>query len=75
MIREVRAWPIFEGVRGAEPADVDAIAKALAALSRFAAANADRLSSIDVNPFVVWPQGKGGAALDALVTPADPADR
>jgi acyl-CoA synthetase (NDP forming) len=74
MMREVRAWPIFEGARGERPADIDALAKALCALSRFAAANADRLSSIDVNPFVVWPEGQGGAALDALVTPAAPAD-
>jgi acyl-CoA synthetase (NDP forming) len=70
MMREVRAWPIFEGVRGAERADIDALAKALSALSRFAAANADRLSSIDVNPFVVWGAGRGAAALDALVIPA-----
>jgi len=72
MIREVRSWPLLDGARGAEPADVDALAKALSGLSRFAAANADRVSTIDVNPFVVWPKGKGAAALDALValTPA-----
>jgi acyl-CoA synthetase (NDP forming) len=75
MIREIRAWPLFEGVRGRGAADVDALAKAISALSRFAAANADRLEAIDVNPFVVWGQGQGGAALDALVTPAAPPAR
>jgi hypothetical protein len=70
MIREVRAWPMFAGARGAGPADVDVLAKAISALSRFAAANADRLSTIDINPFIVWSEGKGAAALDALVTPA-----
>jgi len=76
MIREIRAWPMFEGVRGVGPADVEALAKAISALSRFAAANADRLSTIDINPFVVWREGKGAAALDALVTPiaSDAAD-
>ena len=72
MIREINGWPLLEGVRGSKPADVDAVASALAALSRFAAANADRLVSIDVNPFVVWEQGKGAAALDALITFAGP---
>jgi acyl-CoA synthetase (NDP forming) len=67
MIREIRAWPLLAGVRGAKPADVDALARAISALSRFAAANADRLASIDINPFVVWDQGKGAAALDGLV--------
>jgi len=72
MIREIAGWPLLEGVRGGKPADLDALARALAALSRFAAANADRLVSIDVNPFVVWEQGKGAAALDALITFAGP---
>jgi acyl-CoA synthetase (NDP forming) len=74
MMREVGAWPLLEGVRGTPPADIDILAKALSALSRFAAANADRLSSIDINPFVVWSEGAGGAALDALVTPASPTE-
>jgi acetate---CoA ligase (ADP-forming) len=72
MIREIRGWPLLEGVRGSKPADVAALALALAALSRFAAANADRLVSIDVNPFTVWEEGKGAAALDALIIFTDP---
>jgi acetate---CoA ligase (ADP-forming) len=72
MIHEIQGWPLLEGVRGGKTADVDALARALAALSRFAAANAERLVLIDVNPFVVWEQGTGAAALDALITFADP---
>ena len=48
---------------------MDALADALVNLSRFAAANADKLSSVDLNPFVVLPEGKGAVALDALVVP------
>ena len=47
--------------------DVDALAGAVAALSRFAAAHADVVESVDVNPFVALPEGKGGLALDALI--------
>ena len=46
---------------------MDALAAAVAALSRFAAAHADAIESVDVNPFVVLPEGEGGLALDALV--------
>lgn len=67
MIREIRGYPMLEGVRGAAPADVDALAEMLAALSRFAAANAERIDSIDLNPVRVLDKGRGAIALDALI--------
>jgi hypothetical protein len=41
----------------------------LAALSRFAAANADTVESVDLNPVLVMPAGQGVVALDALLVP------
>ena len=67
MIDEVKGRAMLDGVRGAPPADVDALAKALAQLSSFAAANADTMETIDVNPFLVRPKGQGAVAVDALV--------
>ncbi|MCP5368574.1 MAG: acetate--CoA ligase family protein [Hyphomicrobiales bacterium] len=67
MVREIRGFPLLAGARGAEPADLDALAQALARVSAFAAANADRLESLDINPFRVLP--KGALALDALIVP------
>lgn len=69
MIEETKGVKLLRGVRGRPPADMDALADALVNLSRFAAANADKLSSVDLNPFVVLPEGKGAVALDALVVP------
>ena len=69
MIREIKGYTILQGARGAPPADIPALAKALSNLSIFAAANADTLESVDINPFVVHPKGKGAVALDALVVP------
>jgi len=69
MIREVRGYPLLQGVRGQPPADVEALAEALSRLSVYAAANADTLESIDVNPFIVRPSGEGAVAVDALVVP------
>lgn len=68
MIREIRGSAMLDGVRGAAPADVDALASALVALSHVAAEHRSRFDSIEVNPFLVRPQGHGAAALDALIT-------
>lgn len=67
MIGEIRGRRVLDGLRGAAPCDVDALADALAALSAFAIEAGDRLSSVDVNPLVVLPQGRGVMALDAVV--------
>jgi acyl-CoA synthetase (NDP forming) len=70
MIREIKGFKILEGVRGAPPADVEALAEALAKLSVFAAANEAKLDSIDINPFIVLPEGRGAVAVDALIVPS-----
>ena len=69
MMRELRGFPLLDGVRGRPRGDLDATASALAALSRFAAAHADGLDSAELNPVVVLPEGRGVVALDALVVP------
>ena len=68
MIDEIKARAVLDGWRGRPAADIDALAKALVALSQFAAAAGDKLDSIDLNPFVVLPKGKGAVALDAVLT-------
>ena len=74
MIAGLRCAQVLEGARGRPRCDVDALASAVAALSRFAAAHPDIVESVDVNPFVVLPSGRGGVALDALIVsrPPDP---
>lgn len=69
MIREIRGFAMLEGVRGAAPADIEALARMLSDLSRFAAANAAGIESIDLNPVRVLERGKGLVALDALIVP------
>lgn len=68
MIGDIRGAAMLAGARGTEPSDVEALARALVALSRLADAHRDRLDSVDVNPFIVRPDGHGALALDALVT-------
>ena len=69
MIREVKGFKVLQGARGRPPADLEALAEALARLSVLAAAGAERIESIDVNPFLVLPEGQGALALDALIVP------
>lgn len=70
MIDELKGVALLKGARGQAKADIGALARALAQLSVFAAANADALDSIDINPFLVRPEGQGAVALDALIVPA-----
>lgn len=66
MVGELRASPIFAGVRGEPPRDVEALAQALASVSRMAWALRDRLAELDVNPLLVLPERGGVVAVDAL---------
>lgn len=68
MIREIRGAAILDGIRGGKPSDVNALAHVLSKLSMFAFSNRASISEIDINPFMVLEAGKGGFALDALIT-------
>ncbi|MBL6954138.1 MAG: acetate--CoA ligase family protein [Alphaproteobacteria bacterium] len=67
MIDEVRGRALLDGVRGQPAADVDALALGLCQLSVYAAAHADVIESIDINPFLVKAKGEGAIAVDALI--------
>lgn len=69
MITEVKGSILLAGLRGQPPADEEALAEAIAALSVYAARHADALESIDINPFLVLARGEGALALDALIVP------
>jgi acyl-CoA synthetase (NDP forming) len=58
---------VLRGVRGAPPADVDALAGAMARLSVLAQDLGDLVDAVDVNPVLVGPSG--AVAVDALVIP------
>ena len=61
---------IFSGVRGAPPADLEALAEMAARLSWLAYDLRDDVTEMDLNPVIVLPKGQGAVAVDALlVTP------
>ena len=69
MLRSLKAFAMLDGARGRPRADTAAAARAIAALSRFAAAHARTISEIDINPLLLMPEGQGVVALDALLVP------
>lgn len=73
MIRGLRMFPLLDGARGQEKADVAAAAKTVSKLSHFACAHAGDVAEIDLNPILVRPQGQGVTVLDALMIPVSSA--
>ena len=67
MLRELRAFPLLDGWRGGAKADVAAAAGVVSALSALAAANADHVETIEINPLRVLAAGQGAVALDAVI--------
>ena len=65
MLDRLAVRPLLDGVRGAPPADLDAVARAVVDLSVLAVDLGDRLATLDLNPLVAGPDGC--VAVDALV--------
>ncbi|MGB1409755.1 acetate--CoA ligase family protein, partial [Alloalcanivorax venustensis] len=67
MIDELHGRDLLFGARGRPRADVEALAALLVKVSEFAVSAGDSLESLDINPVLVRPEGRGAVALDALV--------
>ena len=63
----LRVSRLLRGYRGAPAGDRAALVDAIEAVAGYAAAQADKLLEIDVNPLLVFAQGAGVAAVDALI--------
>ena len=69
MLGELRGLPLLQGARGARPADLDAVAQAIAALGDAALSLDGALRALEVNP--LWVNGDQVEALDVLVVTQD----
>ncbi|HMF50210.1 MAG TPA: acetate--CoA ligase family protein, partial [Candidatus Saccharimonadales bacterium] len=66
-LESLKGAKVFSGVRGAPPADLEALADMAARLSWLAHDLRAELTELDLNPVVVLPQGQGAFAVDALM--------
>jgi len=64
MIEKTKAARLLRGLRGASPADLDAVVDCLVKLSHFAL-NASNVAEFEINPLLVYPHGQGVLAIDS----------
>ncbi|MCT9118305.1 acetate--CoA ligase family protein [Cupriavidus gilardii] len=67
MIAEVKALKTVGGLRGRTRGDLDALARAVSALSQLAVRPELGIAEAEVNPMMVLPEGQGVLAVDALI--------
>jgi acetate---CoA ligase (ADP-forming) len=67
MIAEVRGLIPLAGFRGKPAGDLDALARAIVALSQLAVMADPPVAEAEINPLIVRPAGQGVVAVDALV--------
>ena len=68
MVGELKLGKLLAGYRGAAPADIDALVKAICGLSDFYLDHRHVLSDLEVNPLIVLENGKGVRAVDIRST-------
>jgi acyl-CoA synthetase (NDP forming) len=66
-LRALRIGPLWEGVRGSGPLDLEAAVDLLVRLGEAARGLSPTVSEIDLNPVLVGRRGEGVTVLDALV--------
>lgn len=65
-LRKLKSGALLDGYRGSPALDVDAVAGIIATVSRLLLGT-PAIREIDLNPVVVYPEGQGAVALDALI--------
>ncbi len=75
MIREIRSYPLLEGIRGEPPADHEAMVDGLLRIGQLVT-DFPEIVELDINPLMVFEEGKGAVALDMrLVLEPAPLER
>ena len=66
MVRSIKGFPMLDGFRGTEKADVECIQKQIVSLSDMAL-NHPEIRELDVNPLLVHDNGKGATVADVRI--------
>ncbi len=73
LVGELKVNRLLAGARGAAPADLGAIARAVAGLAELASELGQHIDALDINPLIC--DASGAVAADALVIASRDADR
>lgn len=71
-LRSLRLFPLLDGYRGREKADVEAALDVLQGIARFAEEHGAAIVEMDINPLIVCETGKGAFIADALIVLEEP---
>lgn len=66
MIKEIRSYALLLGVRGEEARDIDALIDTIIRLG-YLIINCREITDIEINPLMVYEQGRGAKAVDARI--------
>ncbi|MDQ0269671.1 acetate--CoA ligase family protein [Cytobacillus purgationiresistens] len=67
MLKELKGYPLLEGVRGGSKRDISSLVDVLVRVSHFASSSNGKISEMDINPLWVFDEGMGVAALDGII--------
>ena len=67
MILETKGSVLMKGYRGKEKMDIGVVVSTLQKVGKLLEDFGDRIFELDINPLIVYPEGKGGVAVDALI--------
>ena len=67
MVDELKAKGLLSGARGELPIDLEALYAAIMSLNQLIL-DYPEIDSLDINPFLVFPEGKKPLALDARIS-------
>jgi len=65
MVREIRGYPVLQGMRGKGPVDFNALVEVILKVSRLVTDHEHIIRELDINPLVVLPDG--ARVADALI--------
>ena len=71
MIARIKSFAPLRGFRNLPRGDLDALAKAVVAMSRLALLSGRRVSEAEINPLIIRRSGKGAVAVDGLLAVMD----
>ena len=66
MVKSIRAFRILQGFRGQPPADIRKLIECIERVSQLAQ-DLEAVEELDINPLIVYSEGKGAAAVDARI--------
>ncbi len=74
MLKELKAYPLLQGVRGKGKTDIKALVEVICRVSSLLT-NCSEISEMDLNPVIVHPDGQGVSIVDARVFFGSPINK